>query len=119
MIEKPAVPAPTWSTIPLRRAPPGLRSLAPAQPAVERQAAASRQGPADAAGKNGMTSRTMTTTVVGRASSMRRLRRRASAAHRPYCRTNGCASYLDVDQATGIARCDICGYTRRVRPAIH
>src|ERR671930_2322906 len=51
MIEKPAEPASTGSTNPLRRAPPGLRSLAPAQSAVERQAAAGRQGPADAAGK--------------------------------------------------------------------
>jgi hypothetical protein len=61
----------------------------------------------------------MTTAVAGRASSMRRLRRRASAAHRPYCGTNGCASFLDIDQKTGLGLCPICGYTRTVRPAVH
>ncbi|HKG56520.1 MAG TPA: hypothetical protein VKA85_04690 [Candidatus Limnocylindrales bacterium] len=60
-----------------------------------------------------MTNRTMTTAVAGRSSSMRRLRRRASAALRPYCRTNGCASFLDVDPTTGTASCPICGYMQR------
>jgi hypothetical protein len=45
---------------------------------------------------------------------MRRLRRRAATA-RPYCSTNGCTSYLTVDPATGVAHCEICGYTRRPR----
>jgi hypothetical protein len=47
---------------------------------------------------------------------MRRLRRRASAAStatRLYCRTNGCASFLDVDPTTGVAQCLVCGYVRR------
>ncbi|HYH92347.1 MAG TPA: hypothetical protein VD763_04230 [Candidatus Saccharimonadales bacterium] len=47
---------------------------------------------------------------------MRRLRRRASAAtqaHRPYCSTNGCTSFLEVDPSTGVATCPICGYVRR------
>jgi hypothetical protein len=61
----------------------------------------------------------MTTAVAGRASSMRRLRRRATAAQRPYCGTNGCASFLDVDEKTGVGHCAICGYTRRLRPAVH
>jgi hypothetical protein len=62
----------------------------------------------------------MTTAVAGRTSSMRRLRRRASAAaSRPYCRTNGCASFLDVDEKAAIAHCAICGYTRRLRPHMH
>jgi hypothetical protein len=62
----------------------------------------------------------MTTAVAGRSSSMRRLRRRASAAaHGPYCGTNGCASFLEVDTRTGVGRCNICGYTRRVRGAVH
>jgi hypothetical protein len=56
----------------------------------------------------------MTTTVAGRASSMRRLRRRASAAERRYCPTNGCASFLEVDRATGAATCRICGFRRRL-----
>jgi hypothetical protein len=48
---------------------------------------------------------------------MRRLRRRATAAHTdsPFCRTNGCASFLDVDTTSGIATCPICGATQRVR----
>jgi hypothetical protein len=48
---------------------------------------------------------------------MRRLRRRAAAAHpnAPFCRTNGCASFLDVDQTSGVATCAICGSTQRVR----
>jgi hypothetical protein len=44
---------------------------------------------------------------------MRRLRRRSTAATRPYCRTNGCTSFLEVDPATGVATCPVCGYTRR------
>jgi hypothetical protein len=48
-----------------------------------------------------------------RAVSMRRLRRRASS--RPlYCSTNGCASFLTLDATTGVARCRVCGYERRV-----
>jgi hypothetical protein len=60
-----------------------------------------------------MTSRTLTTSVAGRARSMRRQRRRTAAAGRAYCRTNGCTSFLQVDPTTGVARCEICGYTRR------
>jgi len=29
------------------------------------------------------------------------------------CSTNGCPTYLTVDPRTGVANCDICGYTRR------
>lgn len=61
-----------------------------------------------------MLSRTATTAVAGRASSMRRLRRRASNAGRLYCATNGCASFLVLDEATHVATCPICGYTRRI-----
>lgn len=56
--------------------------------------------------------RTTTTSVAGRSVAMRRLRRRVATA-RPYCSTNGCTSYLTVDPTTGIAHCEICGYTRR------
>jgi hypothetical protein len=66
-----------------------------------------------------MMSRTATASYAGRASSMRRLRRRATAAHtasgRPFCRTNGCASFLEVDPSTGIATCPVCGATQRRR----
>jgi hypothetical protein len=61
-----------------------------------------------------MMSRTTTNAVAGRASSMRRLRRRAQADRRPYCRTNGCASFLSLDPLTGRAVCPICGYTPAV-----
>lgn len=44
---------------------------------------------------------------------MRRLRRRATATSKLFCSTNGCASFLDLDAATGVARCPICGYVRR------
>jgi hypothetical protein len=48
---------------------------------------------------------------------MRRMRRRTSAAgtaaRPPYCSTNGCTSFLDVDPTTGTATCPICGYVRR------
>jgi hypothetical protein len=47
---------------------------------------------------------------------MRRMRRRtqtATAVNRPFCRTNGCASFLEVDPTTGVATCPICGYTLR------
>jgi hypothetical protein len=44
---------------------------------------------------------------------MRRLRRRANAAGRMYCSTNGCTSFLEIDPTTGIARCPICGLVRR------
>ena len=68
--------------------------------------------------KHNMMSRSAAATYAGRASSMRRLRRRATyqaaaIASRPYCRTNGCASFLDVDRARGIATCPVCGYRRR------
>ena len=63
-----------------------------------------------------MMTRTATASYAGRASTMRRLRRRATAAlaaTRPYCRTNGCASFLELDPDTGIATCPVCGYVRR------
>ena len=44
---------------------------------------------------------------------MRRMRRRANAATRIFCGTNGCPSFLEVDAETGLATCPICGYVRR------
>ena len=61
-----------------------------------------------------MLSRATTNAVAYRASSMRRLRRRASASTRLYCSTNGCTSFLVIDESAGIAHCEICGYTRKV-----
>jgi hypothetical protein len=61
-----------------------------------------------------MLSRSITTSVVGRAGAIRRQRRRHATASRLYCATNGCASFLELDEATGVARCPICDYTRRL-----
>jgi hypothetical protein len=64
-----------------------------------------------------MMTRTATSSVTGRASAMRRMRRRthaATAASQLFCGTNGCASFLDLDLETGTARCHICGFVRRV-----
>lgn len=63
-----------------------------------------------------MMSRSTTTTLAGRSSSMRRMRRRATAAigtSRIFCGTNGCPSFLEVDPTTGVATCAICGFIRR------
>ena len=61
-----------------------------------------------------MLSRATTNAVAHRASSMRRLRRRAVNSHRLYCATNGCTSYLVVDELGSTAHCEICGYIRRL-----
>jgi hypothetical protein len=45
---------------------------------------------------------------------MRRMRRRAVNATRPYCATNGCTSFLVMDELGGVAYCEICGYTRKL-----
>jgi len=60
-----------------------------------------------------MMTRSTQSSVTGRASAMRRLRRRAAATAHFYCATNGCTSYLELDGRSGVARCAICGYVRR------
>jgi hypothetical protein len=45
---------------------------------------------------------------------MRRLRRRATAASRLYCSTNGCTSFLEIDPDSGVARCHVCGFIRHI-----
>jgi hypothetical protein len=62
-----------------------------------------------------MISRTTQSSLTGRASAIRRLRRRAAAANALYCGTNGCASLLEADPSGGLASCRICGYIRRLR----
>jgi hypothetical protein len=42
------------------------------------------------------------------------MRRRAVAATRLYCSTNGCTSFLVIDDSGSTAHCEICGYTRRL-----
>jgi hypothetical protein len=61
-----------------------------------------------------MLTRATTNAVAHRASSMRRMRRRAVAANRLYCSTNGCTSFLVIDDTGSTATCEICGYTRRL-----
>ncbi len=66
-----------------------------------------------------MLSRSMTHSTSARAGSIRRMRRRTSAAAaanagRIFCSTNGCASFLELDPAASLATCPICGFTRRV-----
>ncbi|HEU4571203.1 MAG TPA: hypothetical protein VFR93_00835 [Candidatus Limnocylindrales bacterium] len=51
--------------------------------------------------------------ISRRASAMRRQRRR-STNNQLFCGTNGCATFLAPDPATGVARCPICGFTRRL-----
>lgn len=61
-----------------------------------------------------MLSRSATINLSRRSTAMRRQRRRSHAANRLYCATNGCASLLVLDPATGIATCRICGFRRRI-----
>jgi hypothetical protein len=61
-----------------------------------------------------MMTRTTTASVAGRSVAMRRMRRRASTATRPYCSTNGCTSFLVVDPDTSVATCPVCGFTRHM-----
>jgi hypothetical protein len=61
-----------------------------------------------------MMTRTTTASVAGRSVAMRRLRRRAGTASRPYCSTNGCTSFLVVDPGTSVGSCPVCGFTRRI-----
>jgi hypothetical protein len=61
-----------------------------------------------------MLTRATTNAVAHRASSMRRMRRRASHATRLYCATNGCTSFLVIDEFGGVAHCEICGYSRKL-----
>jgi hypothetical protein len=58
-----------------------------------------------------MLSRSATMNLTGRASAIRRQRRRSQSAM--LCSTNGCTTYLITDPLTGIASCPICGWVRR------
>jgi hypothetical protein len=63
-----------------------------------------------------MISRTNTiTTISQRSASMRRQQQHQRAAGaRLFCRTNGCATFMQLDSLTGLASCPICGARRRV-----
>jgi hypothetical protein len=51
-----------------------------------------------------------------RAMAQRRIRR--TAPDRLFCSTNGCATYLVLDEGGRRATCPICGLRRRVREAV-
>lgn len=56
-----------------------------------------------------------TTTAISRRShAQRRLRR--SAAHRLFCSTNGCTTFLEPAQDGRSATCPVCGLERKLRP---
>lgn len=61
-----------------------------------------------------MLTRSMTATMTGRAAAARRLRRRTGATTHLYCHTNGCTTFMVLDPTEGIARCPVCGATRRI-----
>jgi hypothetical protein len=61
-----------------------------------------------------MLTRATTNAVAYRQSSMRRMRRRTTAATRLYCSTNGCTSFLVLDEQAAVAHCEICGYSRKL-----
>lgn len=61
-----------------------------------------------------MLSRSAANAAAMHSSSRRRMRRRSLAAGRLYCATNGCTSFLVVDDLAGVARCEVCGYRRRL-----
>lgn len=61
-----------------------------------------------------MFTRSMTSTMTGRAAAARRLRRRAGSTARLYCHTNGCTTTMVVDADGATAHCPICGATRRI-----
>jgi transcription elongation factor Elf1 len=62
-----------------------------------------------------------TSTSYPQPGARRRLHRHARQEfdRRLFCGTNGCASRLDLDPASGVARCRICGFTRRIAVASH
>jgi hypothetical protein len=52
--------------------------------------------------------------IAARSADSRRLRRRFLTDDRLYCSTNGCTTYLELDQASGAASCPICGFRRHI-----
>ncbi|MFI5261819.1 MAG: hypothetical protein ACHQZR_04635 [Candidatus Limnocylindrales bacterium] len=61
------------------------------------------------------------TTISQRGIAMRRQQRTNRADHRApapalYCRTNGCTTFMRLDQETAVATCPVCGASRRLAP---
>jgi hypothetical protein len=42
------------------------------------------------------------------------MRRRSMNTNRLYCRTNGCASFLELQPERALATCPVCGYTKKL-----
>ncbi len=61
-----------------------------------------------------MLTRSLQTSTIGRAASMRRLRRLTAGPSRLFCSTNGCPSFLEVDHDRGEAICPVCGFRRKL-----
>jgi len=61
-----------------------------------------------------MLSRSLHTSTIGRAASMRRLQRRPTHSSRLFCSTNGCASFLVIEFGGHNAVCPVCGFRRQV-----
>jgi transcription initiation factor IIE alpha subunit len=61
-----------------------------------------------------MQTRTFNHSGFGQRASARRRIRRMADTHRLYCRTNGCTTYLQLDQLTHTATCPVCGASRTV-----
>jgi hypothetical protein len=57
---------------------------------------------------------TTTADISRRSRSQRRLRR--AAAHRLFCSTNGCTTFLVPEEDGYTATCPVCGLSRRLRP---
>jgi hypothetical protein len=60
------------------------------------------------------TPHTHNTDISRRSHSQRRLRR--AAAHRLFCSTNGCTTFLVPADDGRSATCPVCGLVRRLRP---
>jgi len=61
-----------------------------------------------------MSTRTLRTASAMSARTMSTRRIRRTNHNRLFCSTNGCASFLQLDQTSGIATCPVCGLERRV-----
>ena len=61
-----------------------------------------------------MNTRSIPTTTFGQGeSARRRIRRSTTSGRTPYCRTNGCTTFMQPDGA-GSAVCPICGARSRL-----
>jgi hypothetical protein len=65
-----------------------------------------------------MLSRTPNTlTSLSRRAHAQRRMRRSAVSRQLLCSTNGCTTFMDIDEVRHAARCPICGSVRRVSAA--